>query len=399
MSAGAYHCALVLSLVFSLLGLINAEIIGLFQVSRHGARTPIERYEWSVSEWPEGQGELTREGMSQSYILGNEFRERYLVAAKVTSQTFNLSEVYVRSTDYPRTIMSAQALLMGLFPKGPKLSKSVATRAVPPFPIENVLAQVEALGESALPHNFQPVPVEIVQIEEDYMLLGFSKACPKMKDIVMQVQHTAEYLDKVSNYSNELKHHLAEVLGKEMDMEEAAWVADILKTTLFHGLSIPEGIDVSTMEALGEVLSYCNSYIFESGGAHLATSEFYKQMITVFDGLNSGKSTRKWSIYLGHDTTIIGILKALDVWDGKNPDFASTVVFELHKSSGELYVKLWYNDRILHIGECGEECSFEVFKEMIQTWIVPDIHEACKVEHGRSYYTELVFNPFREIRT
>ena len=84
---------------------------------------------------------------------------------------------------------------------------------------------------------------------------------------------------------------------------------------------------------------------------------------------------------------------------GKNPEFASTVVFELDKREGEFYVKLWYNDRILHIGDCGVECPFEEFGEILETWIVPDIHEACKIEYGRSDYNELVFNPFLEIRT
>ena len=385
--------------VLSLLVIANCEVVGVFQVSRHGARSPIEQHEWSPARWAEGLGELTKHGRSQSYLVGSEVRDLYIVKSRVTSQNFNLSEVHVRSTDYPRTIMSAQALLMGLFPKGPKVSKAMAEKAVPPFPMENLKTLIEKLGDYALPNGTQPVPVEIVPIFEDNLLLGYSDACPRMKEIVTQVQHSSEYHDRVLNYTSELMPRLTEIFGKVMFMEEAAWAADTIYTSLFHGLPIPEGFDNSTLDAMSEVLSYCNSYIFERGGAYLASSEFYKEMIITFKALKHGKSTRKWSIFVAHDTTIIGILKALEVWDGKNPEFASTVVFELDKKEGELYVKLWYNGNFIPIGDCGVECPFEEFGEILEAWLIPDIHEACKIDYGRAIHKELILNPFFETRT
>ena len=34
---------------------------------------------------------------------------------------------------------------------------------------------------------------------------------------------------------------------------------------------------------------------------------------------------------LQHDTTLAAFLKALDIWDGKVPDYASVLFFELHE--------------------------------------------------------------------
>ena len=215
--------------VLSLLVIANCEVVGVFQVSRHGARSPIEQHEWSPARWAEGLGELTKHGRSQSYLVGSEVRDLYIVKSRVTSQNFNLSEVHVRSTDYPRTIMSAQALLMVSSPKAPRSQR--------PWPRRLFLLSLwktslsgEKLGDYALPKGTQPVPVEIVPIFEDNLLLGYSEACPRMKEIVTQVQHSSEYHDRVLNYTSELMPRLTEIFGKVMFMEEAAWAADILST-------------------------------------------------------------------------------------------------------------------------------------------------------------------------
>ncbi|GMR51179.1 hypothetical protein PMAYCL1PPCAC_21374, partial [Pristionchus mayeri] len=84
---------------------------------RHGDRTPIRLIptdtENKEESWPEGLGELTKVGMTQQYRLGQWIRARY---GKFLGETWNKDAVYIRSSDYNRTLMSAQAALAGLFP-------------------------------------------------------------------------------------------------------------------------------------------------------------------------------------------------------------------------------------------------------------------------------------------
>lgn len=63
--------------------------------------------------WPEGLGELTPIGMHQEYELGKKLRHRYIDETKLLARTYQPGTLYVRSTDYNRTIMTAECLSMG----------------------------------------------------------------------------------------------------------------------------------------------------------------------------------------------------------------------------------------------------------------------------------------------
>lgn len=376
---------------------VRSELIGVFEVCRHGARSPIEKFSWDKVFWAEGYGELTTEGMMQQYIIGQEFRNRYISKAKFVNSRFSLSEIYVRSTDYHRTIMSAQAQLLGLFPNGPSITESMRTKAVPPFPISNISEILAPLGNSALPNNIQPVPIDIYSVEQDNTLLGFYKSCPRMKDIMALIQQSGDYKGKVDDYKANLQIQLKELYNKDISFEDAGWFADAINTNLYYGYQLPEGIDEKMMEKLLEIAIYSNSYFFEGDGVRLACSEFYKEMLKVFEGLKKGTSTRKWSIYMAHDTTLIGFLIAIGAWDKKGPEFASSLVFELHVTGDRSYVKAIYNDVVVKIGSCSEECPYNEFVKSIAAWVIPNIHDACETEHRK--FHEVNTNPFLEKQT
>uniref|UniRef100_A0A8B9XXS1 Lysosomal acid phosphatase n=1 Tax=Bos mutus grunniens TaxID=30521 RepID=A0A8B9XXS1_BOSMU len=114
---------------------------------RHGDRSPVKAYPkdpHQEDKWPQGFGQLTKEGMLQHWELGQALRQRY---HGFLNTSYHRQEVYVRSTDFDRTLMSAEANLAGLFP---------------PDGIQRFNPNI----------SWQPIPVHTVPIAEDRQTHG-----------------------------------------------------------------------------------------------------------------------------------------------------------------------------------------------------------------------------------
>lgn len=133
--------------------LLFAEDTLIFAVDiiRHGDRTPIVPLGSVNYQWQEGPGQLTAEGMQQEYKMGLLFRKKYVEQEHLLPDHYEPGTMYVRSTDYDRTLMSAQSLLMGLYPPGtgPNSSDSIP----------------------ALPHAFQPIPIFSAPSKSDEVIV------------------------------------------------------------------------------------------------------------------------------------------------------------------------------------------------------------------------------------
>ena len=73
-------------------------------------------------------GQLTTAGIEQQYRLGQFIRERY---QSLLNETYDRSEIFVRSTDVDRTLMSAESNLAGLYPILNSMSDDVPIQPIP----------------------------------------------------------------------------------------------------------------------------------------------------------------------------------------------------------------------------------------------------------------------------
>ena len=377
------------------LALCNGAVISVIEACRHGARSPIDNNPWDTGYWNEGYGELTQEGMRQQYLNGAEFRNRYIINQQVAGAVFNASEIYVRSTNVNRTIMSAESQLMGFYPNGPNLSSAaMEAQAVPPFNVFNQSGIINSLGLAALPNNFQPIPIHVVASPYDNMLNGYSAvSCPYINVIASMVQSSSQYQYRVYNYTAYLQKQLYTVFGEMIPFETAGWYADNLVCDQFHGYPMVPGITEDMYQQMMGIMNYSNSYFFQYGGAQLASSQFYSAVIDTFEGVINGSSTLTWSLYSAHDTTLIGFLIAIDNWDNNNPPFASSLVFELNEINDNYFVSISYNDNPLTLNGCVQMCPFEEFKQLLLEWIIPDVVAQCN-SNSEIDTSNLIHNPF-----
>lgn len=117
---------------------------------RHGDRTPLFTIPNDSFKWEQSLGELTPKGMQQLYTIGKSLRKTYVQRYHLLPAQYTANTMYVRSSDYNRTLMSAESLLLGFYPlgAGPKLANH----------------------SFALPHGYQPIPIHTTNIKADDLL-------------------------------------------------------------------------------------------------------------------------------------------------------------------------------------------------------------------------------------
>ena len=112
----------------------HSKIIFVVEMVDFGIRSPVYASKYfPLSSWPNGLIELTGMGMRQQYLLGREIQNRYIKNEPLLSENYNKNEIYIRSTNANRTIMTAYSQLLGIYPENPhKLSKAEEDLSFPP---------------------------------------------------------------------------------------------------------------------------------------------------------------------------------------------------------------------------------------------------------------------------
>uniref|UniRef100_A0A914EN41 acid phosphatase n=1 Tax=Acrobeloides nanus TaxID=290746 RepID=A0A914EN41_9BILA len=100
------------------------ELIYLQSVWRHGDRTPLRSAVWPTNPYQEsfwiketnvGLSQLTPTGKQQHINLGKKLRDRYITDLGFVSPNYDQREIFIQSTNFARTIQSAQANMQGFY--------------------------------------------------------------------------------------------------------------------------------------------------------------------------------------------------------------------------------------------------------------------------------------------
>ncbi|XP_078685666.1 prostatic acid phosphatase-like [Branchiostoma floridae x Branchiostoma belcheri] len=311
---------------------------------RHGDRSPTYTFPTDVHQedaWEQGFGFLSSMGIDQHHNLGEFFRKRYgKDGFGVLSEEFRRDELYVRSTDTDRTLMSVEANLDRLYPD-------------------------------------QPVPVHTVRTGLDPLLRAFFLNCPRYSELLEEELQSEEFVQKEKE-NKEFMEFVVEKAGwgEPHGIMDAWRTQDPLLCEKAHDMSWPDWVTPEVYERLTELTAYASEINFrgdEMGRlmAGLLVNHIVSNMTTAQQEIKENKEPYRLIMYSAHDIDVSALLSALDVYNGLSPPYASCVMVELYRDSlGQFSVQILYrNDSshepyVLTIPGCEKFCPFDDFVDL-----------------------------------
>lgn len=334
---------------------------------RHGDRSPVKAYPtdpYQEAAWPQGFGQLSQEGMRQHFDLGHFLRTRY---TGFLNESYDRHEISVRSTDYDRTLMSAEANLAGLYPP---VGRQVFTPTL----------------------KWQPIPVHTVPKSEERLLTYPLSDCPRYKQLMNETEQTAEFRNVTAIYQDVIELVRNKTGLNDTNVETVWSVYDTLFCESRHNMSAPAWVTPDVMAKLRVIKDFGFQVMFGlyqrqeksrlQGGILLG--EIVKNLSKM--AAVDSKQRLKMMMLSAHDTTVTALQASMDVFNGRQPPYAACQIFELYRDdNGSASVSLFYrNDSTVgpypqQIPGCTLDCPLEEFVRITKPSISDDRDQECQL--------------------
>ncbi|XP_059059758.1 prostatic acid phosphatase-like [Achroia grisella] len=349
-------------------------------IYRHGDRTPVECYPtdpWrNESLWPVKFGQLTNTGKKQHFALGQWLRERY---THLLSTEFEPTELYVRSTDVDRTLMSAEANLAGMYP-----------------PSGNCVWDEHL--------RWQPIPVHTRPVKDDNVL-AMEKPCTRYRIAYDEHIKSKEYVDRLHEYQGLMQYLSAHTGEKVTDYNHINNIYNVLYIEDLYNFTLPNWTQSVYPDKLLEPAGY--SFTTNTALPILARLKvgpllklIVEQMVRTVEYEKTGKRKMeaRVSIFSAHDITVASVLNALHMFDGKCPSYTATVLLELlhektaNNKTDSYFIRISYRNtieivepKVLYIPYCGEKCPLDRFINLYTNLLTVDWQHECEKPPFKHY--------------
>jgi len=338
-------------------------------ISRHGSRMLLTKDHKTFEEGMDSQ--LTIRGMDQMFRAGTFVQSRYQKVNFLTD-VYSPPDIYVRSSDYSRTLNSALSFLLGLYPP------------------RNQSLNVSYAGVFYSPYNIQQVPIHTVAVQNDQVLRGWL-ACPKLNKRLDTFYKSSEF-QKKENESAKLRKQLESIVGIEkIGLEDFYNVYDYIHLHQLYNHTYLNITDEQWRKVVYfadwvEYNKYSKEMIGDIGGGILAN-----EIASSFSEIAAKKSKTKLLYYSAHYPTMFSLFAALGLNKMSDsplrriPYYASLVFFELlHDSNNDKFVVQFSFKNGLEepltkysIPECKDSCSLDQFVKLVNSLAVRDIESWC----------------------
>ncbi|XP_076663454.1 venom acid phosphatase Acph-1 [Andrena cerasifolii] len=337
----------------------------LHVVFRHGDKVPHREFQnypndpyRDHSYNPMGNGDLTNQGKLREYRIGTMLRQRY---DRYFGTDYWPEKIYARSTDVPRTQLSLQLVLAGLFPPSEKQTWN--------------------------PHlPWIPASTFFVPYEADNLL--FPHYCPRYKEEYSRFLRQPSTQDMLNKYKN-VMNYLTQHSGKVVNTTSAVtYLYNLFKEQAAQNLSLPKWTESVYPAPMKEILaldfklrSYTRTLKRLNGGILL------RKMIEDIQAYKAGKLEpydRKAFFFSGHEMNVAAVAKALELDEPVIPAYGSTIILEtLRDKKGTYYVRVLFWTGVTEqivietIPGCTELCPFDQFLDVVKDVMPRDDEYHC----------------------
>jgi len=302
---------------------------------RHGDRTPLLTFPTAPYEGTLAPGQLTPKGMQQAYELGLKFHKKYIEETKLLAPYYQSEMIYVRSTDYDRTIMTAQSVLLGLYPLG-----------------SGLYLETE---KPALPEGFQPIPIHTREQKTDEIVPCELFSDKKEAFIQKHLAHNQEWQKRT----------------KELELKKIQWIkatkipinhlyqmikiSDALRIYQENNVKLPAGLtpnDIKEIQAMGHWAFTTTTQTPAIG--YTLGHKMLNIIVQYLVQLNTGSGDLKYVLFSGHDSSILSLMSAMQAPLDELPGYLANVNFSVYeKLPKDYYVIITYNDKPVNVPACG----------------------------------------------
>jgi len=347
-------------------------------------------------------------------------------------------KVFIRSTDYPRTLQSAASFLSTFLPEKLTSLLSAADKKINIWTTEDFNSEI-----------MHGVGIKHESTRYSDKVLAQAWQCDEAIALANKQRQYFENTTMLSGKSM-IMHQLESFFGNDIRSMKITDATDPIHARICHRLPLPcspKGCVDPTMAS--DMISkshamYCGRYSGAQGGERatkLAMKPFLDKLLDDIMGAlegeagpsvplygEGGRAQDNWrrngegapfSLYVGHDTVVSPVLAALGAFDCLWPPYAAHIVLEIWKDNdlhhhirtaktpsqvGTIHqyldafsFRLFYNgaDRTRHVTGCpqsgggrrgggGLACPFEVLHGLISGVVAPyeSLEEACQPRMG-----------------
>lgn len=333
-------------LIYVFISPVYAEqkLIFAIDIVRHGDRTPTVIIPKDRYNWPNGPGELTPLGMQQEYMLGGNLRKLYVYKYKLLPKHYDSQVMYVYSSDFDRTLMSAQSLLLGLYPltTGPRIKDK----------------------NPALPQLFQPIPIHTTSNIESKLLVPEANQ-PEYDEMIKKYTITTGAWQNLSTQNQINFQKWSAKTGLTINsLNQLIPLSDNLYIRYKNDIPVPTGISNQDRDQIIKLGQWAQISIFKTPEVSYYSSINLRQVIINYlYNATISSSKLKYVLFLAHDSTIMAFMNSIDNQLDAIPPYASDLKILLFSVGNKKYgIKLEYNGKHILLPWCkNTDCSLDQF--------------------------------------
>ncbi|PIC26581.1 hypothetical protein B9Z55_019115 [Caenorhabditis nigoni] len=336
---------------------------------RHGDRAPLHlpypNDLYTEKSWSRGWGQLTSIGMQQLHELGEFFRHQYVDTGFIPAN-FSVKEVYLRSSDSDRALVSAQAFLYGLYPAAGGYQWSADT-------------------------DWQPLPVHAsTPGQPDLVCKPTAIKCARHETLVNQgdQESKAIYDVKYADFFSELSQttgfkncsyldinglfDVQRELIHNMTAKQPAWVSQT-----WSQYDNRSSMDIITEMRTTRMMNLFNS---EEKGK-LQGGSVLNNWIQNAVAVSESRNDQRMLLYSSHDGVLLALLNAFRASNDMMVPYAAALIMHVYSDNGKYYSELYYrNDTTtdpyrIPLSRCPDPCEVSQLATAFDNMTVSDLSE------------------------